>query len=213
MSFRMKSCILWSGLAVVLGLTAGARCQSPTTEKQDSKSRVASTETDLWREGRRCGVNCVYIYLKANGLGVRFRELLESTPIGSKGSSIRDLCEGAKAVGYKLEAYKCPVRMLSVLKPPILVHMDQATGDVESTGHYVLVNGIDDKKGRVEVFDGGLAQAGTMSLEQFRRRWSGVVVRLAPATYPWPWLALLFIGGAGCLWRLGRRGYKGATCN
>jgi ABC-type bacteriocin/lantibiotic exporter with double-glycine peptidase domain len=58
--------------------------------------------------------------------------------------------------------------------------MDHFTGDMTQLGHFVLVTGVDQKKGTVSVYDGTTALYMRLTADRFAESWSGYFLQLKP---------------------------------
>jgi predicted double-glycine peptidase len=133
-----------------------------------------------WRQPDHDGVNCLYLQIKALGVPVRFEALEDRLRRGRDHdpNTLLDLKRAAQACGARLAIRTCGPRELAALPMPAIVLLEELRGDKE----FALIYRMDDRGcGLVE---GSTAALTEMSIDDFRRRWSGLA--LVPDLTPRP---------------------------
>jgi hypothetical protein len=144
----------------------------PAQADEEASRRVAGK---IWRVTRNCGINCLYLYLKLNGIQADYDDLLRTIPIEARGTRLVDLRKAAAARGAEVALMQSTPDELSKLPMPLIAHMERPEGE---GGHFVLILAV--HATNVEVIDGSTAVRQWIKVDEFRRRWSGYL--LGPRT-------------------------------
>src|SRR5262249_5714642 len=96
-----------------------------------------------WRQPKRCGVNALYVMLKAHGHDIDYARLSEATVVGERGASLAALCRAAESVGVRTLIQRGRPGDICGANFPILVHWDAYSGDKEEAGHYLVLRSYD----------------------------------------------------------------------
>src|SRR5260221_8760231 len=97
--------IVWS---VALGWPVVGCAQ--TSDQGESLRRIdamvnrTSVKNVDARYGRECGLDCLYVLLKSQGVSLSLNELAAEVPIDDRGASLATLSAAARRVGYPLRA-------------------------------------------------------------------------------------------------------------
>ena len=139
-----------------------------------------------WRNPRRCGVNCLYAYLRLHGSQIQMSELITSIPIGEKGSSLKALKDASRLGHFDSMVVKTTPHDIQRFSLPAIAHIDSREG------HYVLI--LRAGTGNVTVADMTSGKVETKSLDLFAQNWSGYL--LVPQTQRNIWLNPISYGVA-----------------
>src|SRR5579883_3219255 len=108
----------------------------------------AAVKVPDWMLPGRCGVNCLFVYLKllkdmrVSARTVTYDEVAAAVPVDrERGSSLADLSEGAKRLGADVEARKLVVSDFPRLSTPFIAHVDNLDGG--GAGHFITVISLD----------------------------------------------------------------------
>ena len=168
-----------------------------STVSQDQAGDTPKMPADsYWRVARNCGLNSLFLLLKARGIeGIDYDSLSKVIAIGPKGSSLLDLRSAAYEVGHPVGVYKISPADLETRELPVIAHMDKFSGDFAGTGHLVLITEYDRTNGRVRVFDGVSALPGNVTMERFLQSWTGYIVDI-PRMPAWIMLCASIVLGS-----------------
>jgi hypothetical protein len=127
----------------------------------------------FWRSSEYGGVNALYCYLHVNGSKCEYSNLVEqqSREVGTGPCSLLTLMRLSVQNDMPLRAVSMTMNELDSCTKPIIVHMDSSTPEA---GSFLLVLTITDKQ--INFFNGPSASIQSMSMEDFRRVWSGVAL-------------------------------------
>jgi ABC-type bacteriocin/lantibiotic exporter with double-glycine peptidase domain len=115
-----------------------------------------------------CGVNALYVLLRANGILVDHQELLDECAVDPvKGMSLGELSRIATRYGLAVQMLKSDPDHLADLAVPFIAHLDAN----ETTGHFVVVTRVGN--GSVSVIDGINGNYDDYRLGAFERSWTG----------------------------------------
>ncbi|MCB9871150.1 MAG: hypothetical protein H6837_14930 [Planctomycetes bacterium] len=155
-----------------------AACLATAGNAQQSFETDGPVSASFWRTTQNCGANCLYLLLRAHGHDITYQRVVEATRIGARGSSLAELAQSARNLGFPVRLGKGSPEDLRHARLPILIHTDPSTGDVRTTGHYLVVTAIDQQTGIVHLFDGLSALKTTVAMHDLRRTWSGYVLEI-----------------------------------
>lgn len=137
-------------------------------------SQIPVGTNEPWRNPRFGGANALFIYMRVYGKHIDYdalrkesKQLLDT----NKEESMFVLKELAARHGFHLEAKKLTVDQLKASAKPILVHMD---GETPEEGAFLLV--LEMNANTVFLVNGTTATINSVSLEDFRRVWTGVAL-------------------------------------
>lgn len=123
-----------------------------------------------WRHPRLCGPLALYTVLRLSDIECTLSDVLKVVDVDdTKGASLLSLQRGAEMMGLKAEAIKLDNGKLAEIELPALVHMS-----VPADGHYVVVLAVNGD--RVLVTDPTEGVVEWQIMDEFRKRWSGVVL-------------------------------------
>lgn len=167
-------------------------------------TRDATDTVTFWRTARCCGLNCLYVMLGVHGHQVSYSKLEEILDIGPRGSNLLDLRKAATRFGIRTEVVRAAPRDLERIRLPAIAHLERtAQGD---EGHFVLV--VEYRSKAITILDGTTALRRELSMDEFRRMWSGHLLTIRDNRSPWarPLLASLGLGVVALIgsWARGR---------
>ena len=151
-------------------------------------SGVPGADHLIWRTPANDGLNSLFIQLKTRGMSQSYSDFCEQFPQGAHADSFAAMVEIAARFGYALAPARLSIRDLAGIRGATMVHLESCGPEA---GQFAIFLGIDG--GSVNLVSGGSAEIEAMSLEQFRRRWSGYA--LAGAASP-HWSRLATSGAA-----------------
>lgn len=117
-----------------------------------------------------CGLACLTMIALYYGHDVDLASLRRRFPVSLKGASLSRLIAIAGNLGFDTRPLRAEVEHLADLRPPCILHWD--------LNHFVVLKRID--RGRVEIHDPARGYV-SMSLAEFSRHFTGVVLELVPS--------------------------------
>ncbi len=135
-------------------------------------ARADAPVSNAWRCAANGGVNVLYCYLAANGKRCDYRHLVneQAAAVGTGPYTMSTLADLSARHGLPLRAVRLKMDELRSCLKPVIVHMD---GESPEAGAFLLILNLTD---RVFYVNGPSATVHEMSLENFRRVWSGVAL-------------------------------------
>jgi len=91
--------------------------------------------------------------------------------VGPDGASLQQLKELCDSLGLRVSVYSASPEQCKHVSLPAIVYFDNYRG---SGGHFQLLVGLDDDE--VRLIDGTTATLDFMTVDDFRRRWSGYLL-------------------------------------
>jgi len=178
------------GLLAVAALVGGRPCRGDNLPETG-----AGTKGAVWRSGRNCGLNCLFVLLGANNIETDYDRLSEEVLVENKVASLTDLRLAAKRHGLATALGKTDPEGLTSLPKPVLAHWDIANKPGDIPGHFVLV--VKTTAESVEFMDGTSGVIGALEWREFQRRWSGYVLYVSPSQpfASWGYLAGAVVAG------------------
>ena len=139
-----------------------------------------------------CGVNALYVLLRANRVDVDHQRLLSECAVDPVyGTSLTDLSTVARQYGLAVQMLRSDPDHIAELPLPFIAHLEAN----ETTGHYVVVTRIGENS--VSVIDGINGKYDDFRLGSFERAWSGYVLVAKPPRF---WEIALACTLCGLLW-------------
>jgi len=181
-----------SALVTIFLAAAPGFAATETTPTPDEK---------IWRTVERDGLNCLYLLLRQDGHAVRYEELRSTLNPDSRQVSLLTLTEVARDFGMPLAVKRCSPSDLATLSSPMIAHVYNVR---TSAGGFMLVfHAPQDADGKFGVIEPGTARIINLTVDEFRRAWSGLV--LVPdgrgAGWQLAWAANLFLLAGYFWWR------------
>lgn len=136
-----------------------------------SPKKVAVKQRDI----TDCGAACLASIAAHYGLAMPVARIRQLASTDQKGTNVLGLMEAATKMGFSAKAVKGDMDNLAGMPYPVIAHIIVQ----ERLSHYVVLYATDKKTITVmDPLDGRLAK---WQLEDFKKKWTGVVVLLAPA--------------------------------
>lgn len=187
--------------AIVL-LTCGvAAAEDPSFPLAPADPGRADREGAVWRVSQNCGVNCLYVMLKAHGRAAEYDRLMADLQARGEGkqNNLSDLRAVAEGHGLSCRVGKATLDGLAASPKPVLAHLEKAT---VNRGHFVVVVSVGPES--VEVVDGTSGALSTWPVREFSQKWSGYVLYASPPWYEtvpaWAFAVAAAAAGAGLGW-------------
>lgn len=137
-----------------------------------------------WRSPRHQGINALFCYLRVNEVACLYPDLVQEQErlVGNGPFSADTLVSIASKYGVNFKVAHLSMAEFELSERPLIVYMMTDTPD---DGAFVLVTNSTDED--VFYIDGATASIHSMSVEEFRRVWSGIALLKTSAT-PNNWL-------------------------
>jgi ABC-type bacteriocin/lantibiotic exporter with double-glycine peptidase domain len=151
----------------------------------------------------RDGINCLYLQLRLLEYSGTYETLLAAVPSRPERTSMAELGEAARHLGFNLVPARLTMGELSKMGAPTLVFMEEAG---IGSGRFDLLLGF--SEGEAHMIDGTFMTChGTMPIDRFRRGWTGFAL-VRELSSPWRrrWLGVAFgaVLGAAATWLANR---------
>lgn len=149
-----------------------------------------------WRSSMACGANSVYLLLHSHGIEADYEAVMDEVGVTPKGCSLQDMMTACDKLGLDVAAFSGAPKDLADTDMPVVLHLDHWTGAADRVGHFVLLLGYDESLGYVEYLDPISLLKRRMTVDVFRRQWSGFGLAAVRRTSTL-WIAIaMFAGGA-----------------
>jgi hypothetical protein len=178
-------------LAMIVLITASwlacpLATQSCSAEKQfPSKKPVEGSSTTanlVWRSGRVCGANCLYLVLRSRDIKVDYCEL-QGRLLKEQFASLYDLRDVARQYGIELMLSKLTPNDLRKVPVPAILHLESVTPTGELRRHFITVLALVGKAEESVVYlDGTTAEIVKRSTQSVLKDWTGFVAYVNEAT-------------------------------
>lgn len=117
-------------------------------EAKQLLSKLKDGEVD--NGGKRCGITCLYLFLKLHDVHVPFSAIEEQVPIGEHGASLQALAETSQKLGLRAVPVFCPPDDLTALRLPAIAHFERL-GEQKPYLHYVVITEVSERG--IHLFD------------------------------------------------------------
>jgi hypothetical protein len=163
----------WGGV----DLPGSATANSNEAVVDDAKPEPLISPSLGWRNAANGGINVLYCYLGVNKVRLDYKQLREQRfrEFGTNTDTALTLARLATEQGLPLRPFSLTMQELRSCAKPVIVHMD---GETPEAGAFLLV--FDVVKDKVYYVNGPSVSVHVISVEDFRRAWSGVA--LLPST-------------------------------
>ncbi|WP_017558637.1 cysteine peptidase family C39 domain-containing protein [Nocardiopsis baichengensis] len=131
---------------------------------------------------RDCGAVCLSMVLRARGIPAFPFAVAAVLPSRTRGASAYDLVQAARRSGAAARGFRASAAQLGALPLPLIAHY--------GSGHYVVVESVSPRRGRLTVVDPSSGRR-RLSTAEFEREFSGVVIGVEPPGAPLPRRAAL----------------------
>lgn len=135
-----------------------------------------AADVGYWRSLDCATVNCLAVFLRANGVAPPYGKLSTDVRACGPQASIEQVAELVLQNGLAVDVLRCDLEFLSSCRVPVIVHMDTFDGIVGQAGQLLVVAGIDRESRVVHAVAGVSGQMTAMPLAEFGRMWTGVVM-------------------------------------
>ena len=115
-----------------------------------------------------CGVCCLYNITKYYGGYIDYNKLRELTDTNKNGTSIQNLLNASKIIGFDSKSYKCNINDLYQLTFPLVSLIR-----IKEYNHFVILTDIIDDK--VEIFDPIRGRI-RYSIDDFLNEWQNIII-------------------------------------
>ena len=123
---------------------------------------------DYWRNPRRCGLNCLYVYMSIHGKEYKLDEIAGRVKLGTEGASLDNLQRVATDMGVPSSVVKMTNAELSCAPLPAIAHFDVRGG------HYQLLLEVSPET--VTTADVSSGEIKELSRDVFLETWSGYLL-------------------------------------
>lgn len=120
------------------------------TSSDAAQQLVDLAEGAIDKGEKKCGVNCLYLFLRAHGKQHEMASVDALVRTGEHGASLASLAEASCHLGLKATSVQCNPKHWSQLPLPAIVHMERL-GDDTAFLHYVLLTSVNERG--VQFFD------------------------------------------------------------
>lgn len=198
--------IVTAGLAT-RGLSAEESRGLSLKEIERRLNKLKDGEVD--KDEKQCGISCLYLFLKMQGVDAKFSKIQELVPIGEHGASLHDLAQASQKLGLRARPVFCGPTDLASLRLPAIAHLERFT---EATPylHYVVITGVTERG--VDLFDPFDSGVRFYNRSQLGTVFSGYFLVPAPRPALRPATILgalgLLLTGLG-MWRIARTRREG----
>ena len=128
-------------------------------------------------ESSDCGAACLAAVSAAHGREVSVTQLRDALGTGARGVSVRGVIDGASALGFETKVVRVDREALSsTYSRPAIAHVTTPSGDP----HFVVIYRV--TKGRILAGDPAEPQRRWVALEDFEKRFTGLLILLVPTT-------------------------------
>ena len=124
----------------------------------------------LAAEAAECGLACMAMIARYHGHDVDLNGLRQRFSLSLAGASLRSLMGIADQLGFSTRALRAEVGALGKVSLPAIIHWD--------LNHFVVLKSISRKSAVIHDPAVGVR---TLSIDQFSKHFTGVVLELAPA--------------------------------
>jgi predicted double-glycine peptidase len=160
--------------AVVFSLVVGCG----TVSASDTPEARSQLDRLIWRQPGFDAINASYILLRTAGYQVEYGAILNDFDTTKSGHSLREVAQYLDRFGLRGTFRQCTLGDLPQLQLPILTLREDPQGRGKS---YLLVCAMNDRS--VEIVDARYVVSSTMSIDRFRREWSGIVFVRGPTDF------------------------------
>lgn len=136
--------------------------------------QVTGGGMSIWRSGKVCGVNCLYLMLRLGGVAVDYGDLLEELLPDNSETSLTSMMRSARRHGLDCAMGKTDPEGLKAVSKPVVAHGESFERSDSDVGHFVLVLKTTDEG--VSYVDGTTALMQSRSWRDFEREWSGYIL-------------------------------------
>ena len=186
---RIPSKRVWQILGLVCGWWV-----SPGTTSADGPGGGTGRQPELRTAGHD-PANVLYLYARLYGGTVSYERVTSVLPLPGERVTLPEMRDAAARLELSTEVVRWTPAQALKAERPVISLLDALPP--QEPGYVLLIGPSRD--GRVWYIDGATATVRAMSEDEFRRRWSGLVLAPAARGKGWGWSrALAAGGGLGC---------------
>jgi hypothetical protein len=129
-----------------------------------------------FQQGKLCGVNAIYICLRALGSDVTYKQVADAVPVGQYGANMADLVSVARSHGLNFQALKdVSPAQLAEMRRPIIAHFNspEVGEDGDALDHFVVLVAYDKEKKQFHQIDPSACTHMQLSDNYVARAFSG----------------------------------------
>jgi ABC-type bacteriocin/lantibiotic exporter with double-glycine peptidase domain len=116
-----------------------------------------------------CGTQAIAYLLEKEGRIADARRALEILPQSLPGHSIEAVSEISSRFGYRFTPLRLSVSELKLIPLPAIMHIKNK--DKKNSGHYWILNSIDNNEDTLELFDPQAGLRFEQTADQFSKEW------------------------------------------
>ena len=156
-----------------------------------------------WRAPHRDAANCLYFLIRFHDRSISYSRVLNALQGGNRRTNLGSVRSAARQLGLNCGIYRSGFDDILKLNKPALVYMED--GGVRGGSFCVLLSIYESGRGGggALVLNGGLATLRHISLEDFRRQWTGyILIADGQISDGWSWfppatvLSVATLGGS-----------------
>jgi hypothetical protein len=159
-------------ILLLAGQPAFCSASAPTDDPQkpeDVTRQAAGVK--VWRIGRQCGRNVIYMLLKLQGVKPAYSDVESRIPIRESGSRLTEMRDCARSLGLGCKIVRASPDVWESLRLPAIAHTEERGQD---TGHYVLV--VKKTPDAIVSIDGTTGNLSELSTAEFNELWTGYLL-------------------------------------
>lgn len=134
-----------------------------------SQKRILVKQHDI----TDCGAACLASISIHYGLDLPIARIRQYASTDKKGTNVLGLIEASQRLGFSAKGVKAGFENLFSIPLPVIAHVRQNNLD-----HYVVLYSITNEY--AEVMDPAYGEVQRLSVDEFRQRWTGVLIMLLP---------------------------------
>lgn len=133
--------------------------------------KVAKVPVIMQLEALECGAACLCMIAAYYKKWIPLTRVRSDCGISRDGSIAKNMLNAGRAYGFKTAGYKLEPDDLNLLTLPAIIHWN--------FNHFVVLCGVNEKKGKVYINDPGRGRV-TVSMEEFDRSFTGIALSFVP---------------------------------
>ena len=176
----------FTGLVAALALL-----QSVVAAEYAIERGVASAKhLPLDQAGLTCGRDCLYVWLRLQGVRVSYGEIESHVFVGPQGSELSEIAKASREWQPSSRLGKLDYRALCALSGPAIVHVWVTQGK-NRQGHYMVITDATEKE--VSLIETATQIRTKMTPQEFSSMWSGYALFQDNPILNWEIMALSFL--------------------
>lgn len=200
---RRWGCLYFSGAAGIVDLVGGLACLIVTVtacsgvmadEQAIVRDVVSREKMPLGESGLTCGRDCLYLWLRLQGVSVSYDDVQSQIDIGPSGSEMSEILKASRVWEPSTRLAKLAYSDLCALKRPAIVHVWVTQGK-DRKGHYMVVTRASEEG--VSMIETATQMRTDMTPQAFSELWSSYALYKGNPVIDWalslPIVAVLLI--------------------